>query len=104
MRLIKRMVLLANRHGQHIPITMEGWTARPMSVSAHLTISLTTDRVPQVQKVQMNGYDCGIWILSCIAAVLRGYHVCLITENDLQYVRRFIYDLALALPAQKVVL
>ncbi len=27
----------------------------------------------QVKPVQNNGYDCGLWALSWIAAVLRGY-------------------------------
>jgi len=58
--------------------------------------------VLQVRILQTNAHDCGIWVLSCVAAVLRGYHLANLTEIDLRYVRRFIYDLALALPSSQV--
>jgi len=36
MHLIARMVVLANRYGNHLDVSMEGWIAQPMSVSNHL--------------------------------------------------------------------
>ncbi|KAI0703077.1 hypothetical protein C8Q76DRAFT_801927 [Earliella scabrosa] len=34
------------------------------------------------RRLQSNGYDCGVWVLACIAALLRGYETIDISEKD----------------------
>ena len=48
--------------------------------------------------VQTNMYDCGLWVLACIAAVLRGYDVPGLIEGDILHFRRHLHRLILALP------
>ncbi|KZT18730.1 hypothetical protein NEOLEDRAFT_1103202 [Neolentinus lepideus HHB14362 ss-1] len=48
-------------------INREGWISRPVMVSP----------------VQRNGYDCGIWILACMAAVFRGFDAISLDESDI---------------------
>ena len=31
------------------------------------------DCAMQTSPLQTNSYDCGVWVLACIAAILRGY-------------------------------
>ncbi|KAG6369442.1 hypothetical protein JVT61DRAFT_14860 [Boletus reticuloceps] len=47
---------------------------------------------------QSNGYDCGVWVLAQIAAVLRGAHVTNLTENDMPAFRRHLYILIRRMP------
>ena len=58
-------------HPLHI-ITEEGWTARPLLSHA----------------VQSTPYDCGLWVLAAIAAVLRGKHTTGLAEQDMGALRR----------------
>ncbi|OSD02619.1 hypothetical protein PYCCODRAFT_1410600 [Trametes coccinea BRFM310] len=37
--------------------------------------------------LQSNGYDCGIWVLACVAALLRGYHSVQLTSSEISYFR-----------------
>ncbi|RDB19025.1 hypothetical protein Hypma_014282 [Hypsizygus marmoreus] len=58
MNLVTSLVINANRHGKHLPVvSRKGDSSPPNTHSA----------------VQTNGYDCGLWVLAGIAAVLRGY-------------------------------
>jgi Ulp1 family protease len=82
MRLVERMVLIANHHGKALHVTTEGWIARPVCLRG----------------LQTNNYDCGLWVLSCIAAVLRGSHVTGLRQADMTWFRQFIYRLVLAQP------
>ncbi|KAJ6613526.1 hypothetical protein B0H10DRAFT_1647301, partial [Mycena sp. CBHHK59/15] len=47
---------------------------------------------------QSNGYDCGLWVLCTIGAILRGYHATGISENDIEHVRDVLTYHVLALP------
>jgi hypothetical protein len=82
MTLIIRMVSLANRNGHPLHVTTEGWTARPLSIDIR----------------QTNTYDCGVWVLACIAAVLRGYHVTGCLEEDMLALRNILVKLICNLP------
>jgi hypothetical protein len=82
MSLVSRMVLLANKHHHQLHIINEGWTARPVSV----------------QLRQTNGFDCGLWVLAGVAAVLQGYHVTGFAESDMPTIRNYIATLVCTLP------
>jgi Ulp1 family protease len=87
MQLIERMVVIANRHGKSLHVISDGWTARPICL----------------RELQRNGYDCGVWVLSSIAAVLRGSHVTGLEEGDMAWFRQFIHTLVLAQPPSRSV-
>jgi Ulp1 family protease len=46
----------------------------------------------------MNGYDCGVWVLASIAAVLRGFDVTGFGEADIPWFRQFLMYNILSLP------
>ncbi|KIM54163.1 hypothetical protein SCLCIDRAFT_76891, partial [Scleroderma citrinum Foug A] len=39
---------------------------------------------------QTNSYDCGVWILAQMAAVLRGYDITGVKEHDITSFRHFL--------------
>ncbi|KAJ7834258.1 hypothetical protein B0H14DRAFT_2363941 [Mycena olivaceomarginata] len=84
--LITRMVLVANRHSHelHISTQDEDWLATP----------LFDERRP----LQTNDYDCGVWVLSAILSVLRGFHTSNISEALIPSMRRLLTDHILGLP------
>ncbi|KAG2048172.1 hypothetical protein BDR06DRAFT_896156, partial [Suillus hirtellus] len=47
---------------------------------------------------QTNGYDCGVWVLAAIAAVLRGRHVTGLCEDDMHHLRHYLRALILSVP------
>ncbi|KAJ7735882.1 hypothetical protein B0H14DRAFT_2639072 [Mycena olivaceomarginata] len=83
--LITRMVLVANRYGHelHISTQDEDWLATP----------LFDKRRP----IQTNDYDCGVWVLSAILSVLRGFHTSNISEALIPSMRRLLTDHILGL-------
>ncbi|KAL4263554.1 peptidase C48 family protein [Pleurotus pulmonarius] len=85
MRLITRLVLVANRRGRSCRVIPDGWIARPLCVKG----------------VQSNGYDCGVWILSTIAAVLQGYEVSGMTEDEISQFRHELLRAVLSQPVYK---
>jgi hypothetical protein len=52
----------------------------------------------QVQHWQNNNYDCGIWVLAAIIAVLRGWHVTGVREVDIGDLRHYLSTLVLSIP------
>ncbi|KAF9487480.1 hypothetical protein BDN71DRAFT_1513936 [Pleurotus eryngii] len=66
MKLVTRLVLMANKQYKSCRVVTEGWTAKPTCVQA----------------MQTNGYDCGVWVLAEIAAALQGFHVPALTELE----------------------
>ncbi|KIK14419.1 hypothetical protein PISMIDRAFT_117052, partial [Pisolithus microcarpus 441] len=48
---------------------------------------------------QTNGYDCGLWVLAQIAAMLRGYKITGLREEDMIRFQRFLYMQVLCIPA-----
>ncbi|OJT12711.1 hypothetical protein TRAPUB_10739 [Trametes pubescens] len=49
------------------------------------------------EPVQKNGYDCGVWVLACIAAILRGFHVVFLTSEQITEFRMRLFALVLTL-------
>ncbi|KAF4568584.1 hypothetical protein EYR40_010011 [Pleurotus pulmonarius] len=79
--------------------------ARPHSHSLLLFDSFgqrqSWGRDVQVKGVQSNGYDCGVWILSTIAAVLQGYEVSGMTEDEISQFRHELLRAVLSQPVYK---
>ena len=49
--------------------------------------------VVKVSRLQENGYDCGVWILACLSAVLRGYTSVHISSSNIAEFRQRIFGL-----------
>ncbi|KAF8836910.1 hypothetical protein BDN67DRAFT_991962 [Paxillus ammoniavirescens] len=49
--------------------------------------------------LQKNGYDCGIWILATIAAVLQGYNTTGLKGADMPAFRHYLRALVMSIPA-----
>ncbi|KAK7062073.1 hypothetical protein R3P38DRAFT_2494733 [Favolaschia claudopus] len=88
MLLITRLVALANRnsHALHVSTEdpMEMWEAHPLFKLGH----------PR----QRNDYDCGIWVLSMMAAFMRGHSETRLLESDMPWVRDVLRKHILSLP------
>ncbi|KAG9310616.1 hypothetical protein JVU11DRAFT_9183 [Chiua virens] len=82
MKLISRLHGIAAEHHKefHADTTVE-WVARPILLEA----------------VQTNGYDCGVWVLSTVAALLRGHDATELKERDMLPFRRYLHDLVLSI-------
>jgi len=52
----------------------------------------------KTEPIQSNGYDCGLWILAQMAAVLRGFDVTALQENDMPTFRRYLRVLVARIP------
>jgi Ulp1 family protease len=92
------MVLLARRQGHLLDVRTDGWTARPVSVSVSSKVNMRFTHPNQIEPLQTNSYDCGVWVLVCIASVLRGYHVTGLQEGDMAAFRSMMYRLVSSLP------
>jgi len=44
----------------------------------------------QLEPWQTNGYDCGVWVLAQMAAILRGYDITDVKEDDINHFRHFL--------------
>ncbi|KAF7377130.1 hypothetical protein MSAN_00132000 [Mycena sanguinolenta] len=84
MTLITRMVVLANRnkHPLHVTTAEELWTALPL----------------YNKKVQSNWYDCGVWVLCMMAAIMRSYTNTNLSEADMGHARQVLTGHILTLP------
>jgi Ulp1 family protease len=52
----------------------------------------------QILPIQTNEYDCGVWVLTSIVAILRGYHVSGVNEDFMESMRQYLAALACCLP------
>ncbi|KAJ7890404.1 hypothetical protein B0H13DRAFT_2341035 [Mycena leptocephala] len=88
MVLITRLVVLANRnhHPLHVSTTdpSERWAAHPLFTVGH----------PR----QTNGYDCGLWVLCMMAAIMWGYQDVHLSEAEMPWVRGVLRDHIRTLP------
>ncbi|KAG2096052.1 uncharacterized protein F5147DRAFT_747619 [Suillus discolor] len=75
-RLIARFIAIARQHGHHVHIDLEGWVARPLNIKC----------------LQNNDFDCGLWILAAIFAVVRGSHITGLHERDMDNLRWLYAD------------
>ncbi|KAJ7202987.1 hypothetical protein B0H12DRAFT_1035731 [Mycena haematopus] len=79
MTLVTRMVVLANRNGHdlHVSTEEDTWPAYPMFQAVR----------------QSNGYDCGLWVICTLAAVMRGFSGAEVYEADMASARSVLADL-----------
>ncbi|KIJ57551.1 hypothetical protein HYDPIDRAFT_104107, partial [Hydnomerulius pinastri MD-312] len=47
---------------------------------------------------QTNGFDCGLWVLAQIAAVLRGFDITGLQEGDMASFRQYLRIQVLRIP------
>ena len=44
----------------------------------------------QLEPRQTNGHDCGVWVLAQMAAILRGYDLTDVKEDNIHHFRHFL--------------
>lgn len=96
MTLVSRLLSIARRHHPVVSLDLGEWVAHPLIVNLFVVKSqslLTTF----FQLRQMNGYDCRVWVLAEIMAVLRGFHLTGLQEDDMESFRHSLYCLILNL-------
>ncbi|KAG6899356.1 hypothetical protein C0993_010997 [Termitomyces sp. T159_Od127] len=76
-----RLILLANKNGHLLHVITSGWTAWPSVIYPR----------------QTNAVDCGVWVISNIAAVLLGFSVTGIEEREIPFVRNSLLQTIAAL-------
>ncbi|KAG2140909.1 uncharacterized protein EDB93DRAFT_644759 [Suillus bovinus] len=83
-KLVGRFLAIARikRHGG-VQIEPEDWQVRTLNVNP----------------CQSNGYDCGLWILAAMIAVLRGRHVTGLHENQMSALRHYLHSLVFSIPS-----
>jgi hypothetical protein len=99
MSLVWRLVKIAIAHGHSIDLVESGWTASPTSVGPFQCLLIPFAHHYQVDRLQTNGHDCGVWVLASVAAVLRGFDVTGFSEADMPWFRQFLLYHILSLPA-----
>ena len=52
----------------------------------------------KTETIQNNDYDCGLWVLAQMAAVLRGFHITGLRENDMSTFRYHLCVLIAGIP------
>ena len=68
-----------------------------MSPSIFIVIFLT---LPQTIPLQSNSYDCGIWLLVGVAAVLCDYDITGLNEDNILHFQYYLRTLVLSLPIE----
>ncbi|KAG2113977.1 hypothetical protein DEU56DRAFT_874329 [Suillus clintonianus] len=88
----------------HRPVPVGHWVLCVICRSSkelHLFDSFAEKRPWQhdikLEPLQTNGYDCGVWVLAAIMAVLRGFHSTGLHEDDMEGFRQLLYHLVLDL-------
>lgn len=73
--LITRLLSIAKTNHPGLVLDLDPWTARPLTVCSANYGLLPTNQliVLKVNPLQTNEYDCGIWTLASMVAILRGY-------------------------------
>ncbi|KAK1233221.1 hypothetical protein PQX77_003630 [Marasmius sp. AFHP31] len=85
---VSRLVDLAKDHGYPPTFaslsTLSSWTARPL----------------QTNRIQHNGYDCGVWVLWMIAAIIRGFDYAFIEEKHIAHFRKYLSNIVRTIPVK----
>lgn len=84
MKLIERFLTIARQRHSDVQIDLGGWQTRVLNV----------------YPCQSNNYDCGLWVLAAMIAVLRGRHVTGLHEVQMCDLRHYLYSLVLSVPAR----
>ncbi|KNZ79946.1 hypothetical protein J132_08423 [Termitomyces sp. J132] len=85
MSFVARLIIVANQQGHALHVNTSGWIARPTVM----------------HPLQSNGFDCGVWVLANIAAVLAGFAVTGIMEQEIGLVRSSLLRYLAALPVHQ---
>ncbi|KAJ7575069.1 hypothetical protein C8J56DRAFT_1063965 [Mycena floridula] len=84
--LVQGLIDLANKNGHDLNVPVDEWIVTPIVNSS--------------SKLQTNGYDCGVWVLAMIFAVLRGAErMGGLQERDMKEIRRSVLKAICSLPA-----
>lgn len=75
------------------------WTAVNLSVCMIIISDDPLLTHIKTDVLQTNSFDCGLWVLACIAANLRGYNVTGLEEADMVWFRQWITRLVMSIPA-----
>ncbi|KAG0700906.1 hypothetical protein DFH29DRAFT_806962, partial [Suillus ampliporus] len=59
---------------KNVHIDLDGWVARPLTL----------------KPLQTNGYDCGVWVLATIIAVLCGQQLTQLREDEMSDLRYYL--------------
>ncbi|KAG2126328.1 uncharacterized protein EDB93DRAFT_1073177, partial [Suillus bovinus] len=70
------------KHSHDIPTDLQGWVAQPLNIHC----------------LQNNSYNCGVWVLAALSAVLHERHVSGLQEDDIVHMRHYLFTLTLSLP------
>ncbi|KAG7090139.1 hypothetical protein E1B28_011747 [Marasmius oreades] len=84
---VHRLIATANDHGVKLTPPTPGWIAWPL----------------MLQRLQSNDYDCGVWILFVMTAILRGKIIPTTTEKEIMEFRSLLVRLIRYLPLYKPV-
>ncbi|KAG2056565.1 hypothetical protein BDR06DRAFT_879872, partial [Suillus hirtellus] len=82
MRLVAQFLAIACQHEHHVDIDLEGWVSRPLNV----------------QCLQNNNFDCGVWVLATIFTVVHGKHIMGVHKHDMNNLQHNLQTMVLALP------
>ena len=93
MRLICCLTSIATRRLGTSRRDQGDWTAHPVLVGFGSNAVYFTNCYLQLEPRQSNAHDCSIWVLAQIAAILRGYDVTSIKEDDIPHFRHFLRTL-----------
>ncbi|KAG1719196.1 uncharacterized protein EDB91DRAFT_1031320, partial [Suillus paluster] len=75
------LLSIARQHHPAVSLDLQGWKARPLIL----------------KPLQTNGYNCGVWVLAGIMAVLQGFHLTGLREDDMESFWHLLYCLVLNL-------
>ncbi|KAG2125734.1 hypothetical protein DEU56DRAFT_873029 [Suillus clintonianus] len=82
MKFVCRLLMVARQRDKNVHIDMDGWVARPLTL----------------KPLQTNGYDCGVWVLATIIAVLRGRQLTQLREDEMRDLRYYLQCRVLSIP------
>ncbi|KAG6898746.1 hypothetical protein C0993_004592, partial [Termitomyces sp. T159_Od127] len=75
------------------------WTFPPcMSLHKHLIQELQFQTFQEFAPLSTNAFDCGVWMIANIAAILSGFSVTGVQEQDIIAVRHSLFQILAALP------
>jgi len=102
--LLRRLSCIAQRNGHCMMNLPTQITAYPVLVcSAPSPTYVRWMNKFQVHPVQSNAFDCGLWVLMWIAAVMRGFETTpsIISEECMPFWRTFLSTLIHGLPVKE---
>ncbi|KAG1901765.1 uncharacterized protein F5891DRAFT_1187232 [Suillus fuscotomentosus] len=75
MTLVSCLLTIARQHHPAVQLDLQGWHTCPL----------------MLKPLQTNGYDCRVWVLAGIMAVLQGFHLTGLCEDGMESFRHLLY-------------